>query len=71
MNKFADYNRKPTPPKLPMPRCIYCASKAKFGCHDCGAPMCKRHATVEGNTLKCRAHKKKLDGILVTKGVLG
>lgn len=53
-----------------LPSCIYCPSRAAIGCHDCGAPMCKRHAAVEVDLVKCREHAKRLIVGVVTKGVL-
>jgi hypothetical protein len=43
------------------PNCIYCSSKASLGCADCGAPMCKKHATIEGDKFKCREHRARIE----------
>jgi hypothetical protein len=58
-------------PKLPMPKCIYCSSKASAGCKDCGAPLCKKHASIEADTFKCRAHRKRVLVGEVVKGEIG
>jgi hypothetical protein len=56
---------------IKLPVCIYCPSKARVGCHDCGAPMCQKHATVESGVFyKCRQHTKKLVAGESERGVL-
>lgn len=60
---------QPRPPKLPV--CIYCTNKARVGCHDCNAPLCEKHATVEASVFyKCRECRKRLRPIESAKGVL-
>lgn len=65
---FGDYFRG-NGNRLRLPSCIYCASKAALGCNDCGAPMCKKHATVEGEKFKCREHRARVEAVSV-KGEL-
>ena len=65
---FGDYFRGSRRfPKLPS--CIYCPSKASVGCNDCGAPMCNKHAAVEGEKFKCREHRARIEAVSV-KGEL-
>lgn len=56
---FGDYFRGKG--GLSLPRCVYCPMRAAVGCNDCNAPLCKKHATVEGDKFKCRDHRARID----------
>jgi hypothetical protein len=68
---FGDYFRSTAPrfPRLNV-KCINCSMRASVGCNDCRAPLCKKHAALEGDLYKCREHRKRLTMEPSVKGEL-